>query len=134
MVCIYCGNNTQVVNSRLHKRTNEVWRRRKCLMCKSLVTTYESAALDASIVVQYSETDLRPFSRDTLFISIYESCRHRSTATSDATALTQTIMNKVFTRPLAPAITREAIIAAAEDTLELFDAAAATYYKAYHKS
>jgi len=67
-------------------------------------------------------------------MSIYESCRHRPSAIADATALTQTIMSKLFTRPLLPIITREAIIAAAEDTLELFDAAAATYYKAYHRA
>jgi transcriptional regulator NrdR family protein len=134
MVCIYCGHDTQVINSRLHKRTNEVWRRRKCTSCGSLVTTYESIAAEASIVVQYSDTDLRPFSRDTLFTSIYESCKHRPTAIADATALTQTIMSKIFTRPLLPAITREAIIAAAQDTLELFDGPAATYYKAYHRT
>ena len=101
--------------------------------CGSLVTTYETVALEASIVVQYAATDLRPFSRDMLFISIYESCKHRPTALADAAALTQTIMGKIFTRPLAPAITREAIIAATQSTLELFDAAAATYYTAYHR-
>lgn len=131
MVCIYCGNSTQVTNSRLQKRSNQVWRRRRCQTCKSTFTTRESADLSTSLAVTYSATDIRPFSRDTLLMSIYDCCRHRPSAIDDATHLTQTIIS-CFIKQNNGTISRSAIVETCIDTLKRFDSTAATIYSAYH--
>jgi transcriptional regulator NrdR family protein len=77
--------------------------------------------------------DLAPFIRDKLFISIYESCRHRKTPANDAGALTQTVLNKILSGLEGGTVNRNSIIMAVTDTLKNFDSAAATMYSAYHK-
>jgi transcriptional regulator NrdR family protein len=75
---------------------------------------------------------LQSFSRDKLFISIYRSCEHRPTALSDASSLTDTVINRLQSKvensciPL-PLIQQQAFI-----TIKRFDPVAATYYKAYY--
>lgn len=132
MVCIYCGSATQVVNSRLQRRSNHIWRRRRCLSCLSIFTTEEHAELSGAIMVQYSSKSLRPFSRDQLFISIYESCKHRDSALRDATALTLIIIGSLLKHTRTGLLHREDIVKTAYVALTRFDAAAATYYHAYH--
>jgi transcriptional regulator NrdR family protein len=132
MVCIYCGQKTQVVNSRFKKRNNETWRRRQCSGCLSIFTTYETTNLANSVVVQYSPQRLEPLSRDRLFVSIYESCRHRPQALQDATSLTQTIISKLLVQTNNGIIERDMIVSTCADTLGAFDVAAATMYRAYH--
>ena len=134
MVCIYCGNDTQVTNSRLQKRANQVWRRRSCTVCGNTFTTHEAADLAASIVVQYSPRDLRPFSRDILFISIYESCKHRPAAVQDADELTQTVLSLLRTHINNGTLLREQIVLVTSETLARFDKTAATIYSAFHKA
>lgn len=76
---------------------------------------------------------LRGFDRDKLFVSIYEACKHRSGALSDATELTQTIVGEVL-REISPEGTLECSTLAktAHSILERFDTTAATVYRAYH--
>lgn len=135
MVCIYCSSNTQVTNSRSQKKLNQVWRRRQCMQCRSIFTTHELTDLSTSLAVSYSPTDLRPFVRELLFMSIYESCKHRPQAIYDATHISQTVIAKVFTT-LSQAdngvITRDTLVEICAATLEAFDSAAATMYGAYH--
>lgn len=130
MVCISCSGDTRVVNSRPQKRHNRVWRRRQCRSCFGVVTTIE-AADESTFVVKDSRGALKPFSRDVLFISVYESLRHRKTATSDATALTDTILVALQTSH-AVVFASHQIREAVQGTLRRFDTAAAVHYEAFH--
>lgn len=102
------------------------------MACHSIFTTYETPELSKSIVVQYSQTDLRPFSRDTLFISVYESCRHQEKSSEHASALTETIIKQLLSEN-GGSVDRQAIIEKCVEVLKRFDGAAATIYSAYHR-
>jgi transcriptional regulator NrdR family protein len=133
MVCIYCGAATQVTNSRLQKRNNQVWRRRACTACYNTFTTHEKADLSTSLAVQYSIRDIRPFSRDTLYISLYESCKHRPAAITDADGLTQTVIALLRPHIAGATVHRDVIVTTATAVLKRFDATAAAVYAAFHK-
>lgn len=132
MICIYCKSETNVTNSRLQKRANQVWRRRQCKVCGSNFTTHEVADLGSTIVVQRPGHTLEPFSRDLLFVSIYDSLKHRNSALADATALTQTIIGELVNHTTDGALDRDALIVIATTVLERFDRTASTMYAAYH--
>jgi hypothetical protein len=76
--------------------------------------------------------ELTPFSRDNLFVSIYEACKHRPDALSNANALTQTIIGLLRGHIHEGIIDRDTIVKIAALTLGRFDATAGTVYKAYH--
>jgi transcriptional repressor NrdR len=132
MVCIYCGHDTKVSNSREQKRLNQVWRRRNCLSCGAIFTTVEAAARERAFVVKSQAKHPQPFSRDKLFISIYESLKHRSTALRDAAALTDTVIGKLLQTNVDGTILRADIVDLTSAILKRFDKAAAVHYAAYH--
>ncbi len=134
MVCIYCGYRTRVTNSRSSKRNSSVWRRRQCLHCKVIFTSREHADLGGTHVVKHSDGSLEAFSRDNLFISVYESCGHRKSALIDAEALTDTIISMLLSSHELnrPSLTTRSITALCKSTLDHFDPVAATYYAAYY--
>lgn len=132
MVCVQCGGKTDVVNSRLQKRNNHVWRRRKCRECQAIFSTAEAPDFQAQWLVKDASGDVEAFSRDKLFLSLYDSCQHRQTAVGDAAALTDTVINK-----LRGAIHRSQVEAAtisrtAQVVLSRFDTAAVVRYAALH--
>lgn len=130
MVCIYCGAATRVVNSRLQKRSNNIWRRRVCEVCAATFTTHEKPNLVTSFMVSSSHsTKLQPFLRDKLFLSIYDSCRHRKTALQDAAELTETVI-ATLQFPANHGISTTDIAMTTLAVLERFDKVAATLYKA----
>ncbi len=132
MVCIYCGGQTGVVNSRAQKKNNQVWRRRRCETCKAVFSTQEAAQYNLAWRVRNGKR-LQPFSGLKLFMSLYKSCEHRKTALSDAEELTDTVINKL------PALMRDGVISsqditgAAQIALNRFDKAASSHYQAFHK-
>jgi transcriptional regulator NrdR family protein len=132
MVCIYCGHATNVTNSRLQKRLNQVWRRRQCSNCNNTFTTHEIVEFGTSIMVRRNTHELAPFIRDNLFISVYEACKHRSGALSNANALTQTIIGLLREHIHEGIVEHVTIIAVTTAVLERFDATAGAVYKAYH--
>ena len=83
-------------------------------------------------MVRRSPKELDPFSRDLLFVSIFESCKHRKTALADASALTLTIIGELVKIVEDGILERDTIVAVGTAVLERFDAAAATMYAAYH--
>jgi transcriptional regulator NrdR family protein len=133
MVCIYCQSRTQVSNSRHQKRNNTIWRRRACLACNAIFTTLEQAELRSVIMVK-SAAGLQPLERDTLLISVYESCKHRQRALEEASGLTNTIIGDTL-KQVAPdgTIEQEMLHTIIRTVLERFDPAAATIYTAYRK-
>ena len=131
MVCIYCGSETRVINSRPQKRTNNIWRRRQCSACMALFTTSERPDFLTSLSVRRSKK-IEPFSRDKLFLSIHDSLKHRKSATSDATALTDTVLSKLYPLLGEGSLDEREITLVVCEVLAAFDPASATYYRAYH--
>lgn len=134
MVCLYCSGDTAVVNSRPQHRTNQVWRRRRCLSCGAIFTTEESARREFAWVVSGNHRGRsQPFSRDKLFLSLYKSCEHRKTALEDAKGLTETVISRLAGRLSGGALSRQDIIGVAQVALNRFDKSASVHYAAYHK-
>ncbi|MEK7602946.1 MAG: hypothetical protein AAB459_01730 [Patescibacteria group bacterium] len=75
---------------------------------------------------------LEPFSRDKLFLTVFDSLKHREAAQSDATSLTDTILNKVLIKSNASIIEAEIIFDATLEVLDRFDTHAAAHYRAYN--
>jgi transcriptional repressor NrdR len=134
MVCIYCNETTQVYNSRLQKRTNSVWRRRKCNSCGAAFSTLEIAQYENIWMVQGVDGILAPFSRDKLLLSLYASCRHRQTAINDATALTETVMGGILADKTGGSIQSRHLKQVIQVVLNRFDKVASTHYAAFHKT
>ena len=133
MKCLYCDGGTDVINSRLQKQSNAVWRRRRCKKCKDVFTTIESISLEQALLFELSGANLTPFNRDNLFISIFECLRHRDSQISDATHLTNTIISKLLLLKSA-SIKRSDVIRASTEVLCHFDKAACVQYTALHKT
>lgn len=132
MVCVYCGGETRVSNSRTQKKQNSIWRRRNCNDCGAVVTTLEK--LDASKAVMVThKTRQEAFSRDRLFVSLHDSLKHRKTALEDASALTDTIISHLYPLVHDAVLDRAVIIQESIKVLARFDAAASTQYAAYHR-
>lgn len=131
MVCPYCVNETKVINSRPQKRINRIWRRRTCMACATTFTSVEAIDLAGNITVKDAKA-LRPFQRDKLFISVYDSLKHRKTALQDATGLTDTVISKLMPSMKDAVLSKTDIIIITTDVLKRFDKAAATFYTAYH--
>lgn len=133
MVCIYCRSKTEVTNSRLQKKTNAIWRRRRCTVCQAIFTSTEHIAYESSLAIGYGTSHIAPFQRDILFLSIYDACRHRKHATSDAAALTETVIGKLLQLGTKDGVVpRNVLVSTAEETLKRFDTAASVHYLAYH--
>ena len=132
MVCIYCGNETQVINSRLQRRQNQVWRRRKCLSCGATFTTHELASYEGSWRVKTESGKLIPFNKNKLFLSLYKSLEHRKTAMEDASALTETTLGKLQSSTQDGLVVATDIIKTAQTILKHFDTAASVHYAAFH--
>jgi len=132
MLCIYCGNDTQVVNSRLQKRANQVWRRRKCLTCGAVFTSHEAAAYDGAWRVLEQNGQYVPFKQNKLLISLYKSLEHRSAALEDATALCETVLGNLLRASNRGVLEPEQIRAIALEALQHFDNPAAVHYAAFH--
>ena len=134
MNCVYCNSDTKVVNSRLQKKANQVWRRRECKNCRAVFTSLEGVVTSQALMLLESGR-LEPFYRDKLFLSIHDSLKHRKTALSDATALTDTILGKLYKNSIKDAvINKKSLVETTANTLKHFDNAAFTHYKAFHQS
>lgn len=133
MVCVYCGGETSVVNSRPQKKLNQIWRRRACLDCGATTTSTETYSLAGAFQVWYPGGEKYPFCRDRLFLSVYASLEHRKDAVEAASALTSTIIMQLFGDRLGASITSSDIIGRVTDTLTNFDHAASVYYASRHQ-
>lgn len=132
MVCIQCGAETRVTNSRPQKRNNQIWRRRQCLSCGAVFTTEETAQYGAAWLVRRKSGALQPFSRDKLLISLLKSLEHRKTALNDAAGLVETIIGKLYSQVSNGTLESRQIAQISLVALNRFDAAAATHYQAFH--
>lgn len=139
MVCLYCGQELSVVNSRPQTSRNQTWRRRLCKACGAVFTSIEAIDLSKALIVAKRaendvKTELCPFERDQLFISIYKSLQHRATAASDARGLCETVTAHIITQAEHGKIEAWTIARVTLNTLRHFDPVAATHYAAFHPS
>ena len=132
MVCVQCGHKTAVINSRHQRRSNRVWRRRQCEACGALFTSEERPDYLRSWRVRDKTGHLEPFSRDKLFLSLYEAVRHRSTAVADAGGLADTVINKLGGQVQDGVVQASVIARTAQVALNRFDRAASVAYQVFH--
>ena len=136
MVCIYCGRNTDIYNTRPKSRNPSVWRRRRCPACVAQFTTLELPDYRGALVVEGVRGKLYPFSRDKLFLSLYKALEYRHDAVDTATDLTETVIGRLLRTKKAPdgLLMMRDIAGAAYLTLKRFDPPAAHTYEAFHAS
>ena len=134
MVCIQCGQKTQVINSRLQKRHNQTWRRRQCSACHIIFSTNESVDYGAVWAVRQSSGAITPFHRDKLLLSIYKSCQHRPNALTEASDLTDTVTDKLRILASDGQLSVKQIAQTVVVALNRFDKAASVHYLAFHKA
>lgn len=101
------------------------------LACGTTFTSIEAVDLSGSVTVRDIKR-LQPFQRDKLLLSIYDSLKHRKTALSDATGLTDTVISALYPLMHDAMVQKADIIEITIKTLKRFDKVAATYYQAYH--
>ncbi len=96
MYCPYCGSEQlDVINSRPTKKNAQVWRRRKCLKCGGLITTYERIDLSYLKVIKKSGKK-EFFNRAKLFSGIYKAgTEGKGTDRGDAAKIAEVITQKV---------------------------------------
>ncbi|MEO8862956.1 MAG: hypothetical protein ABI354_01395 [Candidatus Saccharimonadales bacterium] len=75
---------------------------------------------------------IEPFSRDNLFLSLYDCLKHRKAAQQDATSLTDTIIGKLYSHIDVGVVSRADIIKTAKLALKRFDKVAEVHYAAFH--
>jgi transcriptional repressor NrdR len=133
MVCIYCGAETKVTNSRLQRRNNQVWRRRECLACHSVFTTHESVELESALSVSKNGQNL-PFLPDLLLNELMIALKHRKDVYTASREVLSTIVRKLLSLPQKPLYQPADISRATSDVLNRFDKQAHLIYQANHPS
>lgn len=134
MVCIYCGNPTSVVNSRPKKRENSVWRRRYCLVCKAILTTFEQYDLSTSLLVKKRSGALQSFERDKLLVSIAKAIDHKKNPSQSASFLTNNVMVLLLkNKPINKIMSTQDISNMTFLSLKRYDPASAIKYLSFQK-
>lgn len=132
MVCIFCGNNTSVVNSRYKKRTNSVWRRRLCDTCGAVATSFEQYDYSIALAVNKRSGALEAFQRDKLFLSVARAIDHKKKTSQAASQLTDTIIAHLLReKPVRPVILSTDISHMTSLVLKRYDAAGAIKYLSF---
>jgi len=133
MVCVFCGNETQVTNSRHQRRNNNVWRRRRCGACHSVFTTIESVDYASALRVNVNG-DFKPFLSDLLYTEVLLTLSHRKMAYMDAREVTNTIIKNLLGLPSHPLFLPTDISRVTAQVLQKFDKRAWHRYAAEHPS
>ena len=133
MVCIYCSGETDVINSRSQKRSNQVWRRRKCQACGAIFTTHESIDLSTALMVEVSGRHT-PFERHLILMDLLLALQDREDRYSAADEATGTVITRVLALPSKPVFKPSEISAICADVLKKLDKRAWLRYLADHPS
>lgn len=134
MICIKCSSDTKVTNSRPHKKTPSVWRRRECTACGAVFTTSEVVADESyAFNVKSPSSGLQTFSLPRLMFSIAASLSHRPAMSiaDESYWLAQTIAQSLQATA-TDTVSSQAIAAEAYTVLSNFDATAGIQYGARH--
>lgn len=133
MVCIYCSGPTQVTNTRPQKKRNQIWRRRLCLKCQAIFTSIETAHIEQSWLVKQATGKLSPFLPDKLYLSIFNSLKHRESAIIDARNISDTVIAMLLNRVEDGIINYKTIADITKVSLNRFDKVASIQYQAFHQ-
>jgi len=133
MVCIYCGGETKVTNSRLQKRSNQVWRRRECLACQSVFTTHEAIEFESALTVERAG-QTQAFMPDLLLIDLSMALKDRKDAYTASREVQATVIRLLLSLPQKPVFKPKDISATAATVLKRFDRRAYLRYVADHPS
>lgn len=133
MVCLYCNGETKVVNSRLQRRNNQIWRRRQCLSCQSVFTTHEAVELESTLSVS-SDGTVKSFLPALLMNDLSEALKHRKDAYTASGELFGTIVRKLLALPQKPQYSPTDISKVTSEVLKRFDHRAYLRYLADHPS
>ncbi len=130
MFCINCFHaHTTVTNSRPHKKTPSVWRRRTCEKCHTNFTTVERPSLTENKKIWVENGTSETFNIGKLLLSIAGAFSHDSKkAQYDAIWLAQTVEDILSTQ--YKTITVDDISVVTHQTLKNFDELAAIQYAA----
>ena len=132
MICIKCSHDTKVTNSRPHKKTPSVWRRRQCLSCGATFTTNEVVADDSYLFYVVRGNEKEAFSLPRLMFSIGQALSHRHDIADDAYWLTQTVAQSVQATA-SDTVEVRSLAETTWQTLAQFDATAGISYGARHE-
>jgi transcriptional repressor NrdR len=133
MVCIYCGGDTKVINSRLQKRNNQVWRRRQCLVCQSVFTTHEQIEYSSALSVAKNEGN-QPFLPGLLLNELYQALAHRKDVYTASEEVLGTIVRNLIKLQGSPLFKPSDITEVTSGVLKRFDRRAYLRHLADHPS
>ncbi len=133
MVCIYCGGETYVTNSRKQKRSNQIWRRRQCKACHAVFTSHESIDLTSALMVA-SRGSTKPFITDMLFTEVLLALQDRKDFYVAGREVTSTVTSQLLKHSTHPVIQAPTISQVAAKVLKRLDKRAYLRYLAEHPS
>lgn len=134
MVCVYCGSDTEVVNSRPKKLDNAVWRRRLCVKCSAVLTTFEKYDLRTAFMVKKRSGALQSFQRDKLLISIARSIDHKNNSSQAASSLAENVLrNLLKNKPVDKIITSSDISNVTSLALKRYDPSSSIKYLSFQR-
>ena len=124
---------TKVTNSRVHKKTAQVWRRHHCELCRHSATTYERVALFEELTIKNRRGKLQPYNLGVLLVDLHEALlRSSSEAAQDAFWLTRSIEDDLMVLGRQTITTTE-LKAIAHAALARFNTMAGIQYAAKHQ-
>lgn len=133
MVCINCSHQkTNVVNSRTHKSSAQVWRRRRCPECHCTFTTYERVSSTDELAVEDPSGKKTPFNPGKLIVSILGCLNHSEEKAVQAFWLVETVENQLFKKTNL-LVTEKDIASVTYKTLTSFDKLAGEQYAVRHR-
>lgn len=133
MVCVYCGGQTKVTNSRLQQRNNQVWRRRRCLDCGAIFTTTEAIAYDIAFSVEKG-AQIEPFLSEKLYMEFLLALQDRKNCYIEARELTTQVIRNLLKRRQKASVQPTEITTEAAKVLKRFNRRAWLRYVAEHPS
>ncbi len=133
MLCINCSNQkTNVVNSRTHKSSAQVWRRRRCPICQCTFTTYERVSSADELSVQDAAGKRTAFKPGKLILSVLNCLNYSEEKAAQAFWLIETIENQLL-KKADLLVTKEDIASITHKTLTSFDKLAGEQYAVRHR-
>lgn len=133
MFCIFCFHKkTAVTNSRPHKKSAQIWRRRQCDNCQEIYTTYERPALHEEVQVINTQQKKSFFNAGRLYTDIVSCFEHTGGSRhDDAFWIARTVEDAVGTAG-KPLLTTQDLKQVTYEALTQFDPLAGVQYAARH--
>jgi transcriptional repressor NrdR len=97
MLCIYCSHDTKVTNSRQKNGGYEIWRRRQCLSCGQLFSSFERPYLSNSLLVEKRSENMEPFVETKLLLSLVKCLVTEQDSLLIAEKMTKSILARCLT-------------------------------------